>query len=425
MAYKDLGRLVTLDYHAEYFLELVVVYFVSEVTGLNYILVYAFIIRVVSILCWTVLFLWASNVLSKSYVQRQLFLLLIAFSMLIANSGYNFEYSFAPVLLLALYLIVARKQRSYEFTLVALIVALAIMLASFRETFVMALICLFAVSVMVLMRRINPSSPLAVASPPILMLLALFTSRIFQFSSHYYVESYSNKLLALMNSILAALGGDWTLSGKPLSTVVSIGNPLDKAIALISIVSAMSCMTMLVMLSLGYLLRERNTDAFFFSIPMAYVLALSIPVASYSVMMITGAGTIRDFGSATVLSRSLIPLVTLTIIPYLMHTRMQKKRNRTSMTKFLMFLAVICLSFSVVFAPFLFLRGEVKSSYDMNIVERDDNEIFVMGTGVYYFLISHATPSETIVISPMREPSSNYLFFIYYVLPLARARIGK
>jgi len=416
MAYKDLGRIVTLDYHAEYFLELVTVHFVSEITGLNYMLVYTFIIRIGSIMVWSVLFLWACNSLSKAHSQRHLWLLLLALSMLIAVQGYNSEAGFAPLLLLTWYLIVLAKPRSYELVMCNLIISIGIIFASFRETLIVASICLLAVLISWVARRVNPSSSLAKTSSIIFPLLLLFLGRVFQFSSHYYLKSYTNRFFALVNSIQTALRGEWTSGGGLLVTVRSIGNPIDQVISLVSVASAISFMGFLVILSLRYILRERNRDAFFFSIPISYVLALSIPIASYSVLIIAGVGGIGDYVSATSLARSLAPLVTLTAITYFI----RNKRNNqltTSITRLLKFLAVISLSISIVFAPFLFRRAVVKSTYDMVQIAEDNNELVMMSTGVYYFMVSHVTQNETIVIGRAHTPATSF-FLLVYLLPL-------
>ena len=423
MAYKDLGRLVYLDYHAEYFLEFLMVHFVSEVAGLNYVLAYMFIIRVFSIISWSVLFLWASNIMTKTHPHRQLWLLLLALSILLANQGYNAEVSFGPLLLLTLYLILVSRPLSKEFTLSALMVVMATLLASFRETLIFASICLVAVLISRVMGRIRPSSSLTRAPSLILVLLVLFLGRVFQFSSYFYIESYINKLLALGKAFQNALSEGFVLKGQPLVTVTSIVNPIDRSLALISVVSSLSFMFFLVILSLRHLLRGRNFDALSFSILFVQVLALGIPVSGYVPLIIAGSGSMLDFSSSTVLARSLAPLVVLTITSY--HLRNKNRKNaRIKMTKYLTFLGLIYLSFSIAFAPFWFIREEVKSSYDMVHIVGDRNEYVVTSTGTYNFITSDLTQSEKITISPSGLPRVIHFFLLYYGLPL-EYRLGK
>lgn len=87
------------------------------------------------------------------------------------------------------------------------------------------------------------------------------------------------------------------------------------------------------------------------------------------------------------------------------------------MKKLLTFFVMIFCCLSIVFAPFWFLRGEVKSSYDMIHVIGDNNEAVVTGTAIYYFSIDHVMQAETIVISRTQTPTTHF-FLISYLLPL-------
>jgi len=131
-------------------------------------------------------------------------------------------------------------------------------------------------------------------------------------------------------------------------------------------------------------------------------------------MIITGVVTMGDFASSTALARSLAPLLTMTIAAYFMRN---KKSNHIRITKLLTLIAVICLSCSVVFAPFWLLRGEVKSSYDVMHVAGDKNEAVVTGNGIYYFVTDHVTQTETLIISPAQTPATRF-FLTNYLLPL-------
>ncbi|MHA1834225.1 MAG: hypothetical protein ACTSV7_09545 [Candidatus Baldrarchaeia archaeon] len=416
MAYDDLGRIAILDFHAEYFLEFVLVHFTSEVTGLNYILVYTFVIRIFSIMSWDIIFLWTNKYLSKkTHRHRRLLLLLLATSMLLANQGYNVEVGFAPLLFLMLYLMIVEERKSYKFTSCAMMITIAILLTSFRETLLVASISLLTISISEAIRRIRPSSPLGQRSSLIVVLLTLSISRMFQFSSKSYIQTYFNKLGSFVSAVLSTLGKELVPRKEFLITIRSIGNPIDQTIGLVSIFSTISVMTSLVILSLLYVLRERDREAFFFSIAVAYILAFSIPVASYLVMIIRGVETLHEFNSATVLARSLAPLVTLAIVSSLIH---RKRSKQPFIIKLLKSLVLIYLSFSVVIAPFWILRGDVKSSYDMARVPGDLNERAMGSTYIYYFIASHITQAENIIIINKTRTPVIQFFFIYYILPL-------
>lgn len=420
MVYKDLGRLNPLDYHAEYFLEFVLVFFISEVTGLNYILVYTFAIRMFLIIAWSVLFVWTTNLLSKSKEHHKLWILLLACSMLLAVEGYNFEVSFAPLLLLMLYLIVVGKSQSRRFSACALMVAAAVLLASFREVLLGAAITALTLSISAIMANIKPSSSPARKPHLILALLVLFFGRIFEFSSLSYVESYISRLTVFVNSIKTALSNNLIPRRELLTTLSSIPNPIDQATAYISVVGAVGILTLLAILSLLYLAREHHRDAFFFSVAIAFILAMAIPLASYATIIFTGFATIRDYSSFTVLARSLAPIVTLTIFTYFIQKKSINSMGKR-VTKLLKFLALVLLSFSIMFGPFLFLRGEVKSSYDMVNAKADNNLAFMTGTSIYHFIVGYTAGPEAVSITHNpNNPRSQLMnfFFIYYSLPL-------
>jgi len=419
MAYRDLGKLEILDYHAEYFLEFIVVHSISEVAGLNYILVYTFIIRALSITVWSLLFLWARDRLGGDKSVQQLSAFLLASSILIANSGYNFEVSFASVFLLMLYLLLTKGQRSYGLTICSLLVSSAIMFSSFRETILAAIICLLAVLVSQVIERIKPSSPLASKSSLILVLLILFVSRIFQFSSNYYVESYINQLVTLMNSVLAALRSELIPHREILVTVRGISNPVDQLISYTSVFSTVSILFLLVILSLRYLVFRKHKDSFSFSIPIVFLLALAIPVFSYAATIVTGVQIMGDFGSSTTLARVLTPLTVLTIVAHFAkegNTRLRKIR----FMKLIKPVGLICLSLSIMFSPFLFFRGEVKSYYDMVNFAGNNNDLLLTGTGLYYFVMNNTAESQIIRIwhNPQMVMPITSFFSLYFYLPL-------
>ena len=415
MAYQGAGKLVFLDYHAEYFLEFVVVHFLSEVAGIDYILIYLSAVRVVAIVMWSILFVWASSRIRRPH--RQIWYVILASLILMASQGYNYEVSFAPILFLTFYMILVAKRYTYGLMTCALLVAVATMLASFRETLLIALIFLIALFMIPLSGRIKSPRFRLTSVPPsfVFVLFVMACGRVFQFSSNYYVESYINRLLELIYSIQMALKEEMMFREEPLITVWGIGNPLDRMIALVSVISAISLLSLLAIISIRVLLRKRNFSPLSFAVLAVYVLSLAVPVSSYMAGRIVGVGTIRDFSAWTILARSMAPLVVLTITP---HFTIGGETS-TRMRKLLIVFAMIYLSLTMIFAPFWFLRGEVKSSYDILRVPGDSNETVVASNGAINFITSRITSKATIAVSP-----ESRFFKLYYLLPL-KYRIGE
>jgi hypothetical protein len=408
MAYKDTGSLVSLDYHAEYFLEFVPVHFLSEVAGLNYVLTYFFIIRIVMIVMWSLVFVWSITLVMGS--RRQLLMLLLASSIVLANQGYNYEVSFAPVLLLIFYL-TARKQHSRSFVFIAFFMVVAILLASFRETQLLGLTSLITLCVIPL-NRTSKDMHSGFLTSDILVnatILVLVFARTFLLASLKHFQAYANQIMKLIDSIGAVLKGSWGLQKPLLTTIESIQNPLDATIALTSVVVTMSTLILVAILS-ARLALKRDRDSFSLALSIVYILALSIPISAYAVLKITSSGPVYDFSSATVLARSLLPLTILAIIPYFQNI----KKVHLPGKKVLLILAAVYLSITLVFVPFIFLRTEVKSSYDMLRVSGDMCEYTMLGNSMYKFVISNVSIESRIRIL---SPVSGFLQH-YYLLPL-------
>jgi len=412
MAYKDTGSLVSLDYHADYFLEFVLVHFLSEVAGLNYVLTYFFIIRLIMIIVWSLVFVWSSTLVKDS--KRRLSVLLLAGSILLANQGYNYEVSFAPVLLLLFYITV-RKQNNRNLVVVSFFIVISILLASLRETLLLGLVSLIALCVIPLGKKSKGkhsesfSSNIANA-----MFLTLMFARIFLFASLEYFQGYVNRILNLINSIAAILKGGWGFQEVHLTTLESIHNPFDANIAFLSVVFALSILILMAFLSASFVLKKDH-DFFSLALSITYLLALFTVISAYAVTKVTGSG-IRDFSSATVLARSLLPLTVVAIIPYFQN---MKKFNLLA-KKPLLVVATIYLSIALIFAPFIFSRREVRSSYDMLRVSGDDSEYTILGNSMYEFIISNIPVESRIRIL---SPSSSFLQH-YYLLPL-QYNMGK
>lgn len=414
LAYEDSGRLVSLDPHADYFLEFVVVHFLSEVLGLNYVLVSFSIVRVALIVLWSSLFVLASGKARTHHAP--IWSIILAASMLSATQSYNYEVSFGPLFLLMWFILINARFVTREHTICTMAITVGILLASFRESLLLTVVSLVATCLAFFSSQITNARPFSSwRSLSITLCLVLGSARVFQFSSLSYARTYLNWFQSLVDSILAALVGGLSFKSQPLSTVLAIGNPVDREIALVSVISYFALLTLLAILSLLILFKSQkphHSNALSFAVPISFLFASVTVVGAYSVLKILGAGPLHDYSSATVLIRSLAPLVVLIAVPYFTWTWI--KRNVAA--KLLMLLVVTGLSLLLVFSSFLFLRAEVKSSYDMQRISgsRDWSEATIFATDLYRFTLSYNTPIETIVIG--RNAS---FLQLYYTLPLA------
>lgn len=409
MVYRDSGKLVFVDFHAEYFLESVCVHFLSEVTGLNYILTYFFIIRALAITIWSFLFVWSSDLVGGS--RRRVWMLLLAASIILANQGYNDEMSFGPVLLLFFYL-VARKQQSRSLTPIAILAVSGILLASFRETLLLGMISVIALCVNLWNKTSKGSQPkFSVARTPINVVFLIFVfARIFLLTSQEYLGGYILRVYLIIDRLWAVLNGSWTLKQPLLVTFGRIHNTLDTSIALLSTIFALSMLVLIAVLAIGFIFKRR-LDPFSLAISTAFIVALSIPVSAYLTQKFTGYAAIYDYMTATFFPRSLAPLAVLAMTFYSQKIKRRQFRAR----KPLFMLVTVFLSLTIVFAPFIFSRKEVKSSYDMLRVFGDTSEYTVLGNSEYEFVLSHLLiQSRIVVLSPVQGFIQHFL-----VMPLS------
>ncbi len=414
MAYEETGRLAILDYHGEYFLEFILVHFLSRVSGLNNVFTYFFIVRLLAIILWSVLFVWSGNTIAGS--RRTMWLFLLASSIMLASQSYNHEISFGPALLLFFYL-VAQKQRCRSSTLTTFMIAVAIMLTSFRETQLLGSISLIA-AFMILWKktgdRANPGLPSLQISFGF-MIVTLSLARTFLWTSAVYPGTYIHWFSALINSALAMFREGISLQQPLLTTLEGVQNPIDKAITPLSVFFAVGFLVIIALL-LARLVTKRILDRFSLAISLVFIIALSIPLSAYGVEKIVGAGPIRDFGSATALVRSLTPLAVLMIPSYSRGIR----KGHFPFKKMFSLLIMVCLSLNLVFSPFLFLRKEAKSTYDMLQISGDMSEYTILGNHLYGFVTSHiSTESKIRILSP----ETGFLQH-YDLLPL-RYKLGR
>lgn len=404
MAYRDSGRIVVLDYHAEYFLEFVLVHFLSEVTGLNYIFTYFFTIKALVIMIWSVLFVWSSTLVRTG--ERRVWMLLLASSILLAHQSYNLEYSFAPILLLLFYF-VTKKEQCRSFTLVVLLTAFAVLFASFRETLLLGLVSLITLCV-ILWNKIGGNmqpklSPARTSANVVILVIA--STRTFLTASPEYFEGYAHRLFAIIDNLWATLTGSWTIKHPPLISFVRIQKPLDRSIALMSVIFAVSLLIFIAIFSSSLILKRR-LDPFSLAISAVFIIALSIPVGAYITQKFTGHGAIYDFATATFLARSLAPLTVLAMMSY-----SQKIKERHFRAKKLLFILVmVSLSLTLIFGPFIFYREGIKSRYDMVRVFGDTSEYAILGNSEYEFVVSHLPiQSKIVILSPAQGFIQHFL----------------
>lgn len=408
MAYNDTGKLAVLDFHGQYFLEFIMVHFLSEISSLSYVFTYFFIIRVLFIILWSVLFVWGSSAIEGS--GRTIWLFLFASAILLSNQSYNHEISFGPVLLLAFYLIF-RREYSRKSAIAISLVVIATMLASFRETLLLGLLSLIALFMTLWpRRRTTIQSSLSRPRRALTFMIAILaTARIFIWTSAAYAGTYLNYLSQLVDSAVSLLLEGKGIPGPILNTLETVQNPIDKAISQLAVSFAVGFLVILA-ISLAFFAARRNLDHFSLAISLAFIIMLSIPLAAYGVMKTTGAGPLRDFGSATTLVRSLTPLAVFVVLPSLP----KLTRSRFRFGRWFSMLMVICLSLTMVFSPFLFLRQESRSAYDVSRVSGDMSEYTMLGNHLFLFVTSHiSNESEMRILSP----ASGFLQH-YDLLPL-------
>jgi len=402
MAYRDVGKIIFLDYHGEYFLEYIIVHFISEITDVDYILVYAFPIRLFQIILWALIFtVVCFSVLSEK--SSGLWYLLVAASFLIANQGYNYEVSFAPLALLILFLLL-NKERSLQNNVSVILMVLAVLFASFRETLTLTILSTIALVIGFIYS--------AYLRPLVLTITILGLGRALIFSSLHYFEAYVNTFLNLIRSIWQALVEGPTIEKGFLTAVSAIKNPVDRAIGMLSAVSMISLLTTLALASLVYITRY-SQRTFLRATLITYILVYTIPLAQYGVNVMLGYGF--DFGSSTTLARSLAPLTAMALAYYSSsHGRSGEDRGNR-LKHVITVLLMILLSVVVVFAPLTFMaRGEVKSAYDVVNVNGDSSEKSSLGNNLYHFIVTSRAENTFVVL----DPSSRFLQ-LFYQLPLS------
>ena len=415
MAYRDSGRIAVLDPHAEYFLEYVAVHFLSEITGMNHVLVYASSMRMIHIAFFASLFTIACSSISLK-TRSHLWLLLLAATLLTANRPYSSEMSFGPLMLFMLFLLMTKEWRLNN-NVCIILVALATLFASLRETLILATISTVAILVsLVFLRKLY--------QPFALTLAVLGLARALLFTSTHYIKSYAIYFFEIIEAIWRALVEGLSLEKFPLSAAFTVLNPVDRAIALVSSISFIALLAALALMSLIYTARCRPTRHVLRAAPLAYVLLYAIPVAQYvAVNLMQGIGF--DFEASTVLIKSPAPVVAL-VLAICSHSSREntvgstKSRDMRPLARIALLTALaIVLSFAPLAFSHTYMYGsEVRSCYDALRVE-DPSGITIGGNRLYDFVVTYRVPGSIVVL----DRSSLFLYH-FYKLPLEYATGG-
>jgi hypothetical protein len=418
IAYKDTGRIVVLDPHGEYFLEYIIIHFLSEATGLNYVLAYAVPVRLLLIIEWSLMFVVVySYVLSKNF--SSIFLLLVAATFLIANQGYNYEVSFAPLILIISFLLISKEKR-LGITISVMLMVIATLFASLRETLVLTILSVIVIlaSGFNYIACLSRGRTYKVQLQSLILIAVLGFARVIIFSTIYYFESYINAFFSLIRSIQHALAGGLIVEKGVLSTILATRNPVDSVIDLTAAVSMISLLTGLASLATYYLIYYHQNDPLLVATLIGYVLCYAIPVAQYGVNLMLGYGF--DFASSTVFARSFAPLAAIALTQYPTNTRGGVEKG-DRLRPVAIGLLILLLSVIIIFAPLTFMaRGEVKSAYDVARIRGDPSESSQLGNELYHFIVTNRVEGTLVILDPF-----NRFLQLYYQLPLNYVTNGK
>lgn len=410
MAYRDTGRIVVMDPHQSFFLEFMTVHFLSMVTGLNYILDYFLVVRFIIIALWGLLFVLSINYFKVSASYS----LFVAAAFLSANQGYNYEYSFAPIILVTMFLLLIRRKGRGGIILTVLM-TVALVYASFRET-----LCLMVIGIItliwLLLQGIQRNFSFVRASlvdrslyPALTLVVVITLSRILDYSVTYYFEGYTNFFIELLRAVLKAASTNLAVEKVPLETIGLMRDPVDRIIGMFSAVSMISLLTILAIFSVLILLKRRVDEPLRGSVLLAFVLFYAVPVVQYIINLVFGTGF--DFASSTTPARSLAPLAALAVV--YTFPNVYKGRNMR-IKRFIRIVSTIFLVFITIFVPFTFMgRSEVKSLYDVMLRASSATDMVIQGNALYHFVLTYKENYSTLYLD-----STSRFLQLYYLLPL-------
>lgn len=427
MAYRSTGRIVTLDYHGEYFLEFLIVFVLSELLNINYISVYWFIMRTLYIAFGTVLYTILVGKL-KAYLPPYLHLwvLLVTSSIYIAiNRGYNYEMYFSIPLFILLFLLSLNDMYSrIRPTLICvLLLILGIAMACFRHVLVLALIGLAGMFMYLYLKsRLEiklitglPYCLLLVLIPLVRMLILTFSTR--------YLEGYINAFIDLLSLLKDIIFTNVQFEKNPIVIVtMPQGYIVDRILALLASCSFMvTAMVILILAFVCLVIALKRLipimNLLLYGILLVYILLWMLIIIPRHVLERTGLLPSYDRFATISLVMPLFPLITLVsagIFTYssklfkkLLNVFTNNTRKITAITM------LFCLSLSSIFIPlYLLAPSNVKFSYDMYKVEEDLNRIVIRTNKLYLFITSYTPFKQNVILTLPLSIS------IYYQLPL-------
>lgn len=380
-------KLPGLDRHELFFHEFILVHLLSQVGDMNYIIAYILVIRQLSILLWSIVFTLAYTHLKN---KGNLIVILLAASSFMANYGYNYETSFSSLTLLMLYIFTIKVGTKREDAITAYLLLLVITSSSQPDTIVIG----FLSSIVIILNFIMGIHSGVFKG---FTIISLFITFIRGYISAYFKQGlrlfdiFPEMVRTILSDVMSK--GSVTLVKPPLETLGQISSPIDRWIGRMSAISILGLWSILAILALLPLLRKGFSRPVYLAVSISYLFSFLIMIISYASLKVLGKGPVGDFGSCSIFARSIGPLLVLTS-SHLSIKGVGKTRNKSILKNLYMF-AIIFLSFTMIFAPFTWIRGDIKSVYD---VIRIPHANIIESNSAYRFVTSYLPSGATIDI---------------------------
>jgi len=403
MAYNDLGHIVILDYHAEYFLEFLTVHVLSQILNVNYIIVYIFIIKFMVILLWTTLFILIyrrtyENIRPYSFADS-VAILIVASSILMGSvTSYNSEQESLGSLLSILLLLLLLQKRTLNTKIPLFLILFGVLFTSFLEISVLALMFLIAICIkFVSIRKFKETT--------YIVLLVLLLSRIFQITNLVYVDRYLNSLFNIIYSFIRAVT-ERVIETEQIFPRIGTPNPVDKVYSSFTVYSYLSVLILLAFLSITCIYKlSRQKNALHVSILVTYLFLFSLTVITYPLSK-AGFNIPSDMSSMRVTFLFLLPLVSMLVAKRFseLANLLHKKRVKS------VFMVIVIVI--LILAPQYIHLGDVKSVYDMIRVKENVDKDIIFSNNLYHFVTTYIMKGSKIF------SSHDYIIDLYYSLPI-------
>jgi len=411
MAYRDTGHLAILDYHAEFFHEFILVHILSEITNLDYIFTYFFAIRILYITLYSAIFVMFCNVVKKHTDEiGHVFSLILVASMFMASGGeYNYEISFGKVLLAAfLCCFIVKYQKSAALTIIGLLLTVGIILASFRDTFLLLLMSIVGLCAYIGGQITHHKSLISLKLLVLLMVIIL--ARVLEFSTLAYPGVYVITFINFITNLKNALLEEPTVRENPvLFATLPKGSQTDIVLALLSSYSVAMLLTILAimsLLSLYSMAQHKRTSThnnpFFYGILVSFLSMFIIMGARHIILLKTGVP--YDRVASLSFPATLAPAATLVID---MCLKSQNISRRVGSNIIIRRALLLLLSIIILFVPLSYYTvADVKISSDVlrvSGVRVDRNEYMVFSNSVYLFVNSYVQSEASVAVDPYME----------------------